>query len=650
MTLPLKNSVALLLYFFISQITSFAAIGSLSEIDVRIETIKKSLTTLPSRVVYPVGGTWGYKWNNDSDTDVADVWLEVRFHKPELIDSIAIVPLATFSPTQVRAYCLPAEIRVTLLGNNQVVFEGSTLDLTYDNAYPLFLKIKPLENAASGIRIDVIDSKTNDPYLGFSEVFAFHGGKNIALGANVVGSSHDNDLMSKSFYQPQFLVDGQSSLGLPVISNTSTFFKQDESWFETTPYKTTKTSLLDFMFEEKHKIHEIRLFPNYAPTNEMLLSSYGHGFPADFRLELLDKHKNVIDTIFKGSFSNPGRNMVSFAAYDIEAWGVRLAIDRFYYRPEADRHTLGLAEVQIFSSENENLTHSSNITLHGLSQNRKDKSRSWTGWLNSGATLRGKVVDLESWLEGLARKGQLTRELQILRQEREGVLYNRSQWLYALIISMIILCTFIVLALVKSRMRQRKHLAGMRRDIANDLHDEIGSNLASIGLISYDLTSSQAAKTIGEIVEDSKEALNTMVWALSPRPIPLVTKLREAADRLLQGVSYSFTIESVEAWDKLSLKERQDVLFWFKESLNNIHKHARAKSVKIELCGNSKSQHLSIAVRDDGCGMDLDHFQKNVEHLSRLQARSVKLEGNLEVRSESDKGCEVILTFKPKLK
>ena len=87
-------------------------------------------------MVYPVGGTWGYRWENLPKASNSDIWLELHFLKPELLDSIAIVPLATFSQTQVRAYCLPAEIRVTLLGVDKVVFEGSTLEWVYDNALP----------------------------------------------------------------------------------------------------------------------------------------------------------------------------------------------------------------------------------------------------------------------------------------------------------------------------------------------------------------------------------------------------------------------------------------------------------------------------------------------------------------------------------
>ena len=92
---------------------------------------------------------------------------------------------------------------------------------------------------------------------------------------------------------------------------------------------------------------------------------------------------------------------------------------------------------------------------------------------------------------------------------------------------MTIVCLSILIIYIRSRLRQHKLLQDMRRDIANDLHDEIGSNLASIGLISYGIENSQASQTITEIVEDSKEALRTMVWALSPRPISLMTKLRE---------------------------------------------------------------------------------------------------------------------------
>ena len=117
-----------------------------------------------------------------------------------------------------------------------------------------------------------------------------------------------------------------------------------------------------------------------------------------FRLELLDGQKKVIASIFQGKFSNPGRNMASFAVGGISAKGIRLVIDKFYQSTVSDRLTLGLAEIQIFNSQNENLANRSNISAHGLNGMGKHNSRSWTGWFTSGATTRGAIVDLESWL------------------------------------------------------------------------------------------------------------------------------------------------------------------------------------------------------------------------------------------------------------
>ena len=150
---------------------------------------------------------------------------------------------------------------------------------------------------------------------------------------------------------------------------------------------------------------------------------------------------------------------------------------------------------------------------------------------------------------------------------------------------------------------------------------------------------------VREILDESEEALREMVWALSPQQMNLIEKLRGSLNRLLTEHDVTFNIEHPIAWEHLNIKDRQHVVFWFKEALNNIQKHSDANQVSINLKGDESGQ-LSMNIKDNGKGMDLEPFKNDYDHLARLKARALKLSGEFKVDSKPGDGCEVTLTFK----
>lgn len=631
------NYLCLVLSAFSTSHSSWADTSmNASEVEERLSEIAKTLNSLPIRPVYPVGGVRGYKWSKELNSP----WVELHFPEKVTLDSLAVVPLATFKVGKVESYAMSPKIKITLLGVNKVIFEGETLKHCRE-ANPLFLEFKNNEEGVEGIRIELLSNQCEAPYLALNEVFAFSQGLNVALGANVKGNS---DLrLSDISNHPQNLVNGQSNLGQPIFKDSH---QNKNSGFIVMKFKAKGSAYLEFMFAEPRPIHEVRLYSLYAPTNQMLIEQYGMGFPVSFRLVGIDKDANQLFSLHEGPFFNPGRNLTSFYASSKKAAGIRIYIDEFYKRPISKKVSFNLSEIQILDDNNQNLATKSIVYIKGIPNSNNKQDQNWWGHLVDGQTPQGRILGLEEWLKQLAYRNTLNHEKKSLIQLQGKLLAERTLWFQIISVLFIVVLLIFLYGWYLSKMKQKQRLRLVRKDIANDLHDEIGSNLASIRLIASRLSSEKPVETIKEILDESEEALREMVWALSPQQISFLDKINESANRLLPEHQVTINIESSEDWEHLHLKDRQHVVFWFKEALNNIQKHAEAKKVDIQFKRISSSEHLELIIKDNGKGMDLNSIKEDYDHLARLKARALKLTGEFKVRSNPGDGFEVSLVFK----
>ena len=112
-------------------------------------------------------------------------------------------------------------------------------------AYPFYLDLSPKPIRAKGIKIELL-SRQIDAYLALDEIFIFSKGLNIALGSNVTGNS---DLFINEFNNlPENLVNGQSSLGLPIIKKDT---HDSDHGFSMAKLKKSDEKVLEFSFKRK---------------------------------------------------------------------------------------------------------------------------------------------------------------------------------------------------------------------------------------------------------------------------------------------------------------------------------------------------------------------------------------------------------------
>ena len=170
--------------------------------------------------------------------------------------------------------------------------------------------------------------------------------------------------------------------------------------------------------------------------------------------------------------------------------------------------------------------------------------------------------------------------------------------------------TAIAYTLHRRRLAQALALARVRTRIAEDLHDDIGSSLSQIAILSEVAQRQPDGDAIQQIAGTARELVDSMsdiVWAINPkhdRLENLLHRMRRFAEETLGARNIDLHFETVTAESSLRTPPeiRRQVFLVFKEAIANVAKHSGATSAKVGL--TLEGDWLHIAVRDNGCGFD----------------------------------------------
>ncbi len=205
-------------------------------------------------------------------------------------------------------------------------------------------------------------------------------------------------------------------------------------------------------------------------------------------------------------------------------------------------------------------------------------------------------------------------------------------------------------------------LEEQRTRIAMDLHDHVGSGLASVGILSgvmaegrlEDEERRRTAAEIAEVAEDLGHSLSDIVWSLDPQTATmeeLASRLAEHGERLFAADEPLFMARFPERWPatRSSVMVRRNVLLIGLEALHNAARHAGARHVVLSL-GSHERGTWEMAVRDDGAGIGLaaaalsSGSGRGLEGMAR---RAEAMGARLEVGPAEDGGTLLTLRFHP---
>jgi signal transduction histidine kinase/ligand-binding sensor domain-containing protein len=207
---------------------------------------------------------------------------------------------------------------------------------------------------------------------------------------------------------------------------------------------------------------------------------------------------------------------------------------------------------------------------------------------------------------------------------------------------------FLVYWLYDYRVQHLLALERLRTHIATDLHDDIGSSLTQISLLSEvgqrDATRNVLAE-IAQISRDLGREMADIVWAVSPRHDrfeALAHRMRGFAEDALPDGELTFDITGLPGDLSLPIEYRRPVFLIFKEAVNNVARHSRASHLTVRLSVDAGI--LRLAVQDDGDGFD-PTAEASGEGLNSIRRRVKNLGGNAEWDTAPGQGTKFQVTL-----
>jgi ligand-binding sensor domain-containing protein/two-component sensor histidine kinase len=197
-----------------------------------------------------------------------------------------------------------------------------------------------------------------------------------------------------------------------------------------------------------------------------------------------------------------------------------------------------------------------------------------------------------------------------------------------------------------------KHLLDIERfriKLAADLHDNIGSSLTEISILSevisakLDSVGEDVKKSLRMISDSSRNLIDNMsdiVWLVNPKRdslYDLILRLRDTYTELSSYASISFRSENLKALEKvtLSMEHRQHLYLIFKEGINNCITHSGCTEMTLD--ASVKGKRLEMILKDNGKGFNTGS-KSGGNGLENIQRRAKAIGGNISIYSKEGEG------------
>lgn len=183
-----------------------------------------------------------------------------------------------------------------------------------------------------------------------------------------------------------------------------------------------------------------------------------------------------------------------------------------------------------------------------------------------------------------------------------------------------------------------------RNRISADMHDELGSGVTAIRLMSEIVKSKMKQTSLPEIDKISNSAndllgkMNTIIWTMKSSNDTLeslIAYIRAHAIEYFDSTPIDCTVKVEDVPDvEMTGEKRRNIFLGVKEALNNIMKHSQATNVVIDIM--VRDYQLVIKIADNGIGIDTEKLRRFGNGLSNMKRRMQSINGDF--RIETDRG------------
>ena len=207
---------------------------------------------------------------------------------------------------------------------------------------------------------------------------------------------------------------------------------------------------------------------------------------------------------------------------------------------------------------------------------------------------------------------------------------------------------------VKALEEKSMQLQMLRKDIAQDIHDEIGSQLTKISLSSHlislsPLIGDESIKSkildLGQEAILANSQLRELLFAIHPTSdnFDVVQAFfRETASTYFENsdITVHFEMGKKPYNPLMDRIVKSQLIMIYKELLANIAKHAKANNIWIMFLLKNHEQYF-LEVRDDGVGFDPNNKMSKGMGLKSIADRCIKIRATCKIDSKIHQGSEV---------
>ena len=584
--------------------------SSLKTLEQRLAAVDRELDQLASYSLRSGVGAVGFR-SNSHDSPEGPEWIQIDLGSDVSIDQIVLIPtIWRDSKTGFRADGFPLEFKI-LVGTEsdskgKVVAEiGSTEELL-PRVAPFVVPCPG--TVASWIRVEttLMSPRAWDGKFIFqlAEILVFNEEENVALRRPVQTSAIIGP--ADSGWDKRFIVDGfvpylmDASEGSQSLAFVSKVGIGEHPALTIDLGKSLPLDRFHYHVTDLSDTIPQAIPDDFGVPRRVVLEGANQ---ADFS-DAVQLVEYQVDSVYDTGPIIVRRFPVTSCRY------VRLnVVEPFINTLAKDKGSqFGAAEIELFSGGR-------NVALGKPVQvdfAMTSPTRSYSA-LTDGRNLYGAILPTREWMGELARRHDLesarpaiATEVELLYARQKTTL-NRLGWLATLLAGGIV---FIILLERYKRLRQ---ISRIRERLAADLHDELGANLHTIGLLS-DLASDAGEspeematlhRRIRSETERSGIAVRHCSDMLTAKGLytDILADMQRASNRIMAKLAHEITIEGETHLKDLSPRTRADLFLFYKESLVNISRHSGASKYTTELKAGPNKIHLKIC--DNGRGLDI---------------------------------------------
>lgn len=231
-------------------------------------------------------------------------------------------------------------------------------------------------------------------------------------------------------------------------------------------------------------------------------------------------------------------------------------------------------------------------------------------------------------------------------------------------VHLVVLLGFVVLFAAQLFVRARTHrhmqMEQLRSRLSRDLHDDIGSTLSSINILSTvarrkaeagdDVGAVASLSGISERTQRLMRNMSDIVWSVDPERDTLeelLARMREFGAAVLEPKGIELRFEAYgDLEGSLPPALKSNLYLIYKEAVNNVAKHAQATEVSVSF--SHANNRLHVTITDNGKAMEADPGAGSAgggNGLRNMRMRALEMKADFRIEGPSPQGTRIDLVL-----